>query len=233
MSSPRWNFHTWVLVPIAIFSFQLWFSNLANSRSIPDPIAIHWGIDFRPDGFIAIETFLFVVLSSQLLLWIGILWAGYLIRANYLRKFLTLFFSLLFWLTSTLFALGTLTQLGSESAKAAGFPMAIFLVVAFLIPFSLWVFLAKPEIDISNLLVIRLRNFKMLEIPLNEIVSVSIVDVEPRSFGGYGLRIRGNRIGFIPSKGKALVLNLVSGEEITIRSDQTAQQVELLDRKII
>ncbi|MFM7014547.1 MAG: hypothetical protein ACKOXT_06155 [Actinomycetota bacterium] len=228
MSSARWQFQTWILVPISIFGFQIILRNLAGSASIPDPIAIHWGLDFRADGFIALDTFLLVVLSSQLLLWIGILSARYLIRPNYLRKFLTVLFSVLFWFTSALFAAGTLTQLGSESAKEAGFPMAIFVLLAFLIPFSLWIFLARPEIEIADALLIRLRKFKMMEIPLSDIVSASISEVDPRKFGGYGLRIMGNRIGFISSKGKALVLRLVSGEEITIRSDGAEEQLREL-----
>jgi hypothetical protein len=51
-----------------------------------------------------------------------------------------------------------------------------------------------------------------------EIVSASVGVVSARDFGGWGIRLTARKIGFVPSKGPAVKLNLQDGTEVSIRS---------------
>jgi hypothetical protein len=97
----------------------------------------------------------------------------------------------------------------------------MFLLI--LIPFSLWLSLAFPSIELGNELVVRLRGIKILSVPLREIQAVETTSMSAWNFGGLGIRVSGKTLAFIPNKGEGVVFSLHSGEKIAVRSQQASE----------
>jgi hypothetical protein len=78
--------------------------------------------------------------------------------------------------------------------------------------------LAMPEIVVGENVEVKLRGFSVMNFPPEEIVSADVGTVSAREFGGWGVRLTTRKIGFVPSKGPAVKLNLQDGTEVSIRS---------------
>ena len=229
------NLRAWIkasLIPVSYFLFAAWIIFLVNSNLLPDPVAIHWGITLQPDGF--------ATLSQYLTINLGIL--GFLVLANlslkvWLRelplvnKLVGLATAGIYWLLIAILIAATVIQVAVTDARASSFPVAMIAIILLLIPISLWLFLAFPEIDLDNKLKVKLRGLKIVEVDYSKIQSFRIENISPWYFGGFGLRIRGKKIAFVPSKGKALILTLRSGEELAIRIDSGDEILAALSAK--
>jgi hypothetical protein len=75
-----------------------------------------------------------------------------------------------------------------------------------------------PEVVVGEKVLIRLRGFTIMSFDPDEIVGASVEVVSAREFGGWGIRATTRKIGFVPSKGPAVKLNLQDGTEVSIRS---------------
>jgi hypothetical protein len=94
-------------------------------------------------------------------------------------------------------------------------------VFAFLIlsvPVLLFYLLAMPQVVVGEQVEIKLRGFTVMSFPREEIVGASVGTVSAREFGGWGIRITSRKIGFVPSKGPAVKIDLQDGTEVSIRN---------------
>ena len=211
--------NVWLLPPISIAALQVLISALNGSGQLPDPMAIHWGITLQPDGFVSIGDFALTVLIVQLALWLTLvavsIWPKSKIR---IRNLVILVFGIVFWLVSAILSVSLFIQMGATDAAAVYFPWPVFAVLLISIPFLLVFILSMPEVVVGEKVLIRLRGFTIMSFDPDEIVGASVGVVSAREFGGWGIRATTRKIGFVPSKGPAVKLNLQDGTEVSIRS---------------
>ena len=216
MKVPNWL--TTSLIPVSYLAFLFWIWVLVSTQALPDPVAIHWGISLEPDGFIPASQYLVLnssVLGSAVILYLGFaLWTK---RMKLLRKFIGFTLAGIYWMLFLIMFTATAIQISASDATAVRLPITAFVALLILIPASIWLFLAFPKLEVSDSISVRLRGIKFLDLNFSEIASASLETIYARQYGGLGIRIRGKRIAFIPSKGQALVLKLQTGEEVAIR----------------
>jgi hypothetical protein len=211
--------NVWLLPPISIAALQVLISALNGSGQLPNPMAIHWGITLQPDGFVSIGDFALTVLIVQLALWLPLvavsIWPKSKIR---IRNLVILVFGIVFWLVTAILSVSLLIQMGVADAAAVYFPWPVFAVLLISIPVLLVFILSMPEVVVGEKVQIRLRGLTVMSFDQDEIVSASVGVVSAREFGGWGIRATTRKIGFVPSKGPAVRLNLQDGTEVSIRS---------------
>ena len=206
------------LIAVSFLAFAAWFLALANTNLLPDPIAIHWGLSLKADGFTSLVgyqafTFGFLGILAAGALGVRILLKEYPI----LSRIIGFVFAGVYWLLLLIISSATFIQISRADARSSVFPIEIVIAILLVIPFSIWVFLDFPKISVGEKLAVSLRGIKVLEIEFSDIESVRLDEIFPKQYGGIGLRVWGKKIAFIPSKGEALILKLKSGEEVAIR----------------
>ena len=212
-----------LLTPGSAFVFLVWVAYLISSAGLPDPVAIHWGITGKADGFVSRSDYLFVVAPAILIPWVlQALFYFLLKKTPVIRKFISSVLSIVYWMLFLIMLSSTLSQIGASSAAQSGFPVSLIALLLVLIPFSLWFSLAFPSIELGSDLVIRLRGIKVLSVPMNQIKEVETASMSPWNFGGLGIRVSGKTLAFIPSKGEGVLFSLHSGEKIAVRSKQAS-----------
>jgi hypothetical protein len=97
------------------------------------------------------------------------------------------------------------------------------------VPVLLIFLLATPEIVVGENVDVKLRGFRVMSFTPAEIVSATEGVVSAREFGGWGIRLTARKIGFVPSKGPAVKLNLQDGTEVSIRSKDPKTFVRLIE----
>jgi hypothetical protein len=211
--------NTWLVPPIAIAGLQVLINALDASGQLPNPMAIHWGITMQPDGFVSVSDFALTVLILQLALWLPSLatdlWPKSKIR---IRNLVILVFGIVFLLVTAILCVSLFIQIGATDATAVDFPWPVFVVLLLSIPFLLLFLLSMPEVVVGENVQIRLRGLTIMSLAPEEIVNASVGVVSAREFGGWGIRVTTRKIGFVPSKGPAVKLNLQDGTEVSIRS---------------
>ena len=211
--------HVWIFQPAAIAIFQILIFQLASAGSLPDPIAIHWGITMQPDGFVSISEFALTALIVQLLIWAPSValsvWANAKVR---IKKLLLLVVGIFFWVITGIITTSALIQVGASDAAAISFPLPVFAFLMLSVPVLLIFFLAMPEIVVGEQVDVKLRGFSFMSFPPEEIVSAAVGAVSAREFGGWGVRLTTRKIGFVPSKGPAVKIYLQDGTEVSIRN---------------
>lgn len=213
-----------ILTPVSAVLFLGWVYFLIASASIPDPVAIHWGITGQADGFISRDSYMFVVVPAIIgPIALQILFHVLLRNSPLIRKFIDVILSIVYWMLFVIILSATSIQVGSPDATQGSFPVFLLAFLLILIPFSLWFSLAFPEIELGEEFVIRLRGFKVLRVSMKEIQAVETTPMSPWNFGGLGIRVSGRTLAFIPSKGEGVVFTLNSGERIAVRSNQASE----------
>jgi len=218
------SFNRHLLTPLSAVAFLGWVYFLINSSALPDPVAIHWGITGRADGFISRDSYLLVVAPAILIPWV--LQAFFYVlqkKLPLIRNFVSVVLSLVYWMLFVIMLSATATQIGVSSAAQSNFPISLMALLLILIPFSLWFSLAFPSIEIGNELVVRLRGIKVLSVPMKDVQTVETASMSSWNFGGLGIRASGKTLAFIPSKGEGVVFSLQSGEKIAVRSRQAGE----------
>lgn len=209
----------WLVPAIAIAGLQVLINALDAAGQLPNPMAIHWGITMQPDGFVSVGDFALTVLIVQLVLWLPLVvadvWPKSRIR---IRNLVMLVFGIVFWLVSVILVVSLFIQIGATDAAAVDFPWPLFGVLLLSIPFLLIFLLSMPEVVVGKNVQIRLRGLTIMSFDPEEIVSASVGVVSAGEFGGWGIRATTRKIGFIPSKGPAVKLNLQDGTEVSVRS---------------
>ena len=211
--------NTWLVPPLAIAGLQVLIYSLDFAGQLPNPMAIHWGITMQPDGFVSVSDFALTVLILQLALWLPSLaadiWPKSKIR---IRNLVILVFGIVFWLVTAILCVSLFIQVGATDAAAVDFPWPVFVVILLAVPVLLGFLLSMPEVLVGESVQIRLRGLTIMSFDPEEIVSASVGVVSAREFGGWGIRLTTRKIGFVPSKGPAVKLQLQDGTEVSIRS---------------
>ena len=211
--------NTWLVPPLAIAGLQVLIYSLDFAGQLPNPMAIHWGITMQPDGFVSVRDFALTVLILQLALWLPLIaadiWPKSKIR---IRNLVILVFGIVFWLVTAILCVSLFIQVGATDAAAVDFPWPVFVVILLAVPVLLGFLLSIPEVVVGKDVQIRLRGLNIMSFAPEEIVSASVGVVSAREFGGWGIRLTTRKIGFVPSKGPAVKLQLQDGTEVSIRS---------------
>lgn len=209
----------WLFPAVAIAGLQVLINTLDAAGQLPNPMAIHWGITMQPDGFVSVGDFALTVLIVQFVLWLPLvvadLWPKSKIR---IRNLVMLVFAIVFWLVSVILGVSLFIQIGATDAAAVDFPWPLFAALLLSIPVLLIFLLSMPEVVVGKNVQIRLRGLTIMSFDPEEIVSASVGVVSASEFGGWGVRLATRKIGFVPSKGPAVKLNLQDGTEVSVRS---------------
>jgi hypothetical protein len=129
-----------------------------------------------------------------------------------------LVFGIVFWLVTVILCVSLFIQVRATDAAAVDFPWPVFVVILLAVPVLLGFLLSMPEVVVGKDVQIRLRGLNIMSFAPEEIVSASVGVVSAREFGGWGIRLTTRKIGFVPSKGPAVKLQLQDGTEVSIRS---------------
>lgn len=211
--------NTWLAPTLAIAGLQVLIYLLDSAGLLPNPMAIHWGITMQPDGFVSVSDFALTVLILQVALWTPSLaadiWPKTKIR---IRNLVILVFGIVFWLVTAILCVSLFIQIGATDAAAVDFSWPVFAVLLFAVPVLIGFLLSMPELVIGKNVQVRLRGLTIMSFAPEEIVSASVGVVSAREFGGWGIRLTTRKIGFVPSKGPAVKLQLQDGTEVSIRS---------------
>jgi len=216
--------HRVFLIPASAALFLGWVWFLTSSGSLPDPVAIHWGLSGQADGFLARDSYMLVVAPTILIpLVLQVLF--YVLQRNLplIQKFVAVVLSVIYWMLFVIMFFATISQVGLLDAAQSNFPVLLLAVLLILIPISLWFSLAFPLIEIGTELTVRLRGIKVLSVPMKEVLGVETTSMSSWNFGGLGIRLSGKTLAFIPSKGEGVVFSLVTGEKIAVRSKQASE----------
>jgi hypothetical protein len=211
--------NTWLAPTLAIAGLQVFIYLLDFAGQLPNPMAIHWGITMQPDGFVSVSDFALTVLILQVALWTPSLaadiWPKTKIR---IRNLVILVFGIVFWLVTAILCVSLFIQIGETDAAAVDFSWPVFVVILLAVPVLIGFLLSMPELVIGKNVQVRLRGLTIMSFAPEEIVSASVGVVSAREFGGWGIRLTTRKIGFVPSKGPAVKLQLQDGTEVSIRS---------------
>jgi hypothetical protein len=216
--------HRVFLIPASAALFLGWVWFLTSSGSLPDPVAIHWGLSGQADGFLARDSYMLVVAPTILIpLVLQVLF--YVLQRNLplIQKFVAVVLSIIYWMLFVVMFFATISQVGLLDAAQSNFPVLLLAVLLILIPISLWFSLAFPSMEIGTELTVRLRGIKVLSVPMKEVLGVETASMSSWNFGGLGIRLSGKTLAFIPSKGEGLVFSLKTGEKIAVRSKQASE----------
>jgi hypothetical protein len=225
--------HRVFLIPASAALFLGWVWFLTSSGSLPDPVAIHWGLSGQADGFLARDSYMLVVAPTILIpLVLQVLF--YVLQRNMplIQKFVAVVLSIIYWMLFVVMFFATISQVGLLDAAQSNFPVLLLAVLLIFIPISLWVSLAFPSIEIGTELTVRLRGLKVLSVPMKEVLGVETTSMSSWNFGGLGIRLSGKTLAFIPNKGEGVVFSLVTGEKIAVRSKQASEVLTLALAKL-
>jgi hypothetical protein len=157
------------------------------------------------------------------------IWAKAKVR---IKNLLLLVGGIVFWLLTGILTASLLIQVGAADATAISFPLPLFVFIIVSVPLLLVFLLAMPEIVVGESVEVKLRGFTVMSFPPEEIVGASVGSVSAREFGGWGIRLTRRKIGFIPSNGPAVKLNLQDGTEVSIRSKASEAIVRQIEELI-
>jgi hypothetical protein len=222
------------LVPIApIAIFNLWVLWLGQQGLLPNPIATHWGISGKADGFaglvehLAWSNFAFVVAFGILAI---VLWYPKIYRS--LRKLLTIIVGYFATFITALMTYIIWIQIGVSDASSveldSWFVPLLILPVLLLVP----MLLTPATVVLGEWLEVRIWGLHFLKLEFSEIRGVTSEFIKPSQFGGWGLRISGGKVAFISSKGPALRIDTKNGEIILIRSNQVENLIVAITPKL-
>lgn len=223
----------WFFQPAAIALLQLLIHQLASAGQLPNPMAIHWGITMQPDGFVSINEFAITCLVIQLLIWVPLFAASLLVKAKErIKNLLLLVVGMVFWFLTGIVAISLLIQVGAADAAEISFPLPVFAFLILSVPVLLVFLLAMPQVEVGEQVDIKLRGFTVMSFPPAEIVGATVGVVSAREFGGWGIRLTNRKIGFVPSKGPAVKINLQDGTEVSIRNKDPEAIVKQIEELI-
>lgn len=224
---------TWLVPPVAIVGLQILISTLNAAGQLPNPIAIHWGVTLRPDRLVSIEEFALTGLIIQFALWVPSLMADLWPKSKLrIKNILTVVFGIVFWLITAIILISIFIQIGASDASTIDFPWLVFAVILISVALVIAFFLSMPEVVVGDSVQVKLRGLNIMSFDPDEIVSASVGAVTAREFFGWGLRLTTRKIGFVPSSGPAVKLELQDGTQVFIRSNGPARVVHLIQELI-
>jgi len=192
---------------------------LASAGLLPDPVAVHWGVSGQADQFLDLNSYLWLMTVGFVAYWSGLVALEvFPLKARLLRPLLKSLLVGFYFFILLVVATTTVLQAGLDTDEGLFIGQWILLT---LIPVAImvWLFSAKPSLTVRDQLEIRLRGFLFLSVPAQAIESISVIQLQARHYGGWGLRYAANTLAFIPSSGGAVLIRLEWGEQIAVRMD--------------
>jgi uncharacterized membrane protein len=209
----------YLVAPVLTIVFLVGSFSLASTGLLPDPVAIHWGVNGQADQFLDLNSYLWLVTISFLSYLSGLVAleaSG--VKAKLLKPLMKSLLVGLFFFILLVVITTTLLQAGLDTDESL-FIGQWFLLVLIPVAIMVWLFSAKPSLRVQEILEIRLRGVVLLTVPLSAIESVSRINLQARDYGGWGLRYASNTLAFIPNSGAAVLIKLDWGEDIAVRMD--------------
>ena len=218
-----------VLAPIGYSIWVLW---LDSAGLLPESLATHWGVTGVADGFSSVQEHLiwanFALVLVSLMFAVSALLPKIHPAMRRLLLGITGYFGLFIY---CLMIYVIAAQIGTNDASSVRLGLEI---IWFVLPVLLLtpMMLSMPKVALSNNLRVQLWGITLLKLEYREIAAISVSEVKPSQFGGWGLRFAKGVVAFVPSKGPALSITTVAGEVILVRSNQVENLIAALTPKI-
>ena len=214
---------------VAVGALNLWA--FANEDRFPNPMATHWGLNGQADGFAPLETHMAWTnfgLGLVALIWLVV---AVIKTPTAIKRIFLLIVGYLFSVLFVMMAYLLVIQLDVTDPAQTSFGgwILLFLIPIFgLIPLML----ARPIVEVSDRVEVRLRGFPILQVPLSDVAQAQVGDVRASDFGGWGIRYSNKTTAFVPNSGPALELMLADQTKVLIRHDRPQQLVDqIMGRK--
>ena len=204
---------------------------MLSSGSLPDPIAIHWGFDGKPDGFSDAR---FYTLSTTFT-YVGLLgllaYFGFGIRRRLLQPLLFGITGFVALFVFILISFTTLMQIGLAAEQAVIEPwILISLLVVPLAMISLA--LGSPKVLLGDDLRVQVRGLTLLRLSFSELLSVELTELRARDYGGLGIRYARKTLAFVSTPGAGVLITTRFGESVAIRSKNAEVLLAAIAAKI-
>ena len=214
----------WVRLLILVFGAVLvagqflFVQALLSSGALPDPIAIHWGFDGKPDGFSDTSAYSVGTTAAYAGLLALLTFFGFGIKRRLLKPLL---FSITAFVMSFIFALitaTTLMQIGISAEEAVIQPWVLISLLA--VPIGMVsLVLGAPKVLLGEDLRVQVRGITLLRLNFSEIQSVELNQLRARDFGGLGIRYAKKTLAFVPTPGAGVSITTTFGESVAVRSN--------------
>lgn len=214
----------WVRLLILLFGAVLvagqflFVQALLASGALPDPIAIHWGFDGKPDGFSDTTAYSVGTTAAYAGLLALLTFFGFGIKRRLLKPLL---FSITAFVMSFIFALitaTTLMQIGISAEEAVIQPWVLISLLA--VPIGMVsLVLGAPKVLLGEDLRVQVRGLTLLRLNFSEIQSVELNQLRARDFGGLGIRYAKKTLAFVPTPGAGVSITTTFGESVAVRSN--------------
>ena len=221
------------LIPVAAYAWYFsWAQSLEADGLLPNPVATHWGLDGRADGFAPLGEHLLLAALSFLIP--GAIWAIVLLYPKIpatIRLVMLMVTGALFAIMAGIQVAAIDSQIGLLDARDSqvSFPLLVVIAPALVL---LILFLAKPRIEVGENLTVYLRGIPMFRSDYSEIVSIRKTEANWKSYGGLGLRISGKRVAFLPNSGEVLEVKTSRGETVIIRTDNADSELADIEKRM-
>ena len=191
---------------------------LVSNGALPNPIAIHWGFDGKPDGFSDTTAYSLGTTAAYVGLLALLAFFGFGIKRRLLKPLL---FSITAFVTSFIFALitaTTLMQIGISAEEAMIQPWLFISLLA--VPLGMVsLVLGAPKVVVGADLRVQVRGITFLRLSFSEIQSVELIQLRARDFGGLGIRYAKKTLAFVPNPGAGVSITTTFGEFVAVRSN--------------
>jgi hypothetical protein len=107
-----------------------------------------------------------------------------------------------------------------------------FLVVLAPVAVLLILFMAKPRIDVGESLTVYLRGIPMFRAEYSDIESARKSVATWKSFGGFGLRVSGKKVAFLPNSGEVIEIVTRKGETVLVRTDSADEELREIGKRM-
>lgn len=208
---------------LVIFAFllltqYLFFRSLISSGQLPNPLAIHWGLSGKPDGFSDPSGFLRGVTITYLLGLVLMAAVGFSVKRRLLRPLLFGFFGFFLVLLMAIFSSAMLVQVGrrAEDVTVSAWGWLLILILPLALVLALF---TTPRVSLGKDLRVQLFGLTLLRLDFADLTGVSELELRAREFGGLGIRYAWRTLAFIPRAGKGVLLTTNFGESVAIRSN--------------
>lgn len=204
---------------------------LLSNGLLPDPIAIHWGFDGKPDGFSDASAYSL----STTFAYVGLLgllaYFGFGIKRRLLQPLLFGITGFVMLFTFGLLSFTTLMQVGISAEQAVIQPW--IMISLLLIPIGMvLLLLGSPRVVLGDDLRVQVRGFTLLRLSYKELESAELIQLRARDYGGLGIRYARKTLAFIPTPGAGVVITTSFGESVAVRSKNAEVLLAAIAAKI-
>lgn len=231
MRRNRFMFASLLIGAVLVAGQFLLVQTLLSNGSLPDPLAIHWGFDGKPDGFSDANAYSL----STTFAYVGLLgllaYFGFGIKRRLLQPLLfgITGFAMLF--TFALISVTTLMQVGITAEEAVIQPWILISLLA--IPLGMIsLVLGAPKVVLGDDLRVSVRGLTLLRLSFGELLSVELTELRARDYGGLGIRYARKTLAFVSTPGSGVLITTSFGESVAVRSKNAEVLMAAIAAKI-